>query len=231
MRTTLLALVLANAGYFAWSQGHLMGLGEAGSWADPQPKRAPQRLEEQRQPERLTLLPATPTATARTPESPPPGTESETICLQASGLSDTQASALRDGLSTALPERSWEMETSVQPARWVVYLGKFPNLEALRARKTELRTAKVEHRDVSNPALQPGLALGTFSTEAAAAQAQRDLVRGGIKNTKVVTERPETRQHALVLPLATTALQNTVRSVIAERSGDLAGLELQRCAD
>jgi hypothetical protein len=229
MRTTILALVLANAGYFAWNQGHLTGLGEAGGWADPQPKRAPQRLEEQRQPERLTLLPATPTA--RAPESPSPGTESETICMQASGLSDTQASALRDGLSTALPESSWEMETSVQPARWVVYLGKFPNLEALRARKTELRAAKVEHRDVSNPALQPGLALGTFSTEAAAAQAQRDLVRGGIKNTKVVTERPETRQYALVLPQATTALQNTVRSVIAERSGDLAGLELQRCAD
>jgi hypothetical protein len=229
MRTTLLALVLANAGYFAWSQGHLMGLGETASWADPQPKRAPQRMEEQRQPERLTLLPAIPTA--RTSESPPPGTESETICMQASGLSDAQASALRDGLSTALPERSWEMETSVQPARWVVYLGKFPNLEALRARKTELRAAKVEHRDVSNPALQPGLALGTFSTEAAAAQAQRDLVRGGIKNTKVVTERPETRQHALLLPQATTAFQNTVRNLIAERGSDLAGLELQRCAD
>jgi hypothetical protein len=231
MRTTILALVLANAGYFAWSQGHLTGLGEAGGWADPQPKRAPQRLEEQRQPERLTLLPATPTDAAQKPEGPPPDTASETLCLQAGGLSDAQASALRDALSTALPDSSWEMETSVQPARWVVYLGKFPNLEALRARKAELRVAKVEHRDVNNPALQPGLALGTFSTEAAAAQAQRDLARGGMKNTKVVTERPESRQHTLVLPQATTALQNTLRSVIAERAGDLAGLELQRCAD
>jgi hypothetical protein len=230
MRTTLLLLVLANAGYFAWSQGHLTGLGEAGSWADPQPKRAPQRLDEQLKPERLTPLPAAP-ASARAPEGRPPDTDAEATCLQASGLNDTQADALREGLSTALPERSWELTTTVQPARWVVYLGKFPNLEALRARKTELRAAKVEHRDVSNPALQPGLALGTFSTEAAAAQAQRDLVRGGIKNTKVVTERPEARQHALVLPQATTAFQNAVRRLIAERGGDLAGLELQPCAD
>ena len=57
--------------------------------------------------------------------------------------------------------------------RYAVLSDVHANLEALRARKTELRAAKVEHRDVSNPALQPGLALGTFSTEAAAAQAQR----------------------------------------------------------
>jgi hypothetical protein len=234
MRTTILALVLANAGYFAWSQGHLTGLGDVGGWADPQPKRAPQRLDNQLQPERLTPL-KTDTAGTRAADSPTPDTPKErggdAVCLQASGLSDAQANALREGLSSALPERSWDIETTAQPARWVVYLGKFPSLEALRARKAELRAAKVEHRDVGNPTLQPGLALGTFSTEAAAAQAQRDLARGGIKNTKVVTERPETRLHVLSLPQATVAIQNTLRSVIAERAGDLAGLELQPCAD
>ena len=38
MRAVVLALVLANAGYFAWSQGHLLSLAGAGSWADPNPR-------------------------------------------------------------------------------------------------------------------------------------------------------------------------------------------------
>jgi hydrogenase maturation factor len=101
----------------------------------------------------------------------------------------------------------------VQPARWVVYLGKFASAEALRARKAELRAARVDHRDVNNPALQPGLALGTFPTEAAANQALRDATRNGIKNAKVVTERPETRQHTLTLQQATPALQDSVRGI------------------
>lgn len=237
MRTTLLALVLANAAYFAWSQGHLAGLGGAGGWADPQPTRAPQRLSEQLQPERLVLLSAPPAA-AKTPEAPATASvvsekdNDAGVCLQVSGLSDEQTSALRESLSaTALPEHSWEIETMVQPARWVVYLGKFSSLEALRVRKAELRVAKVEHRDVSNPALQPGLALGTFSTEAAALQAQRDVTRGGVKNTKVVIERREVRQSALILPRATDGVQNTVRAVMDAKGADWADFTLQPCAD
>lgn len=218
MRATLLVLLLANAGYFAWTKGHLTALGGPGSWADPAPQSEPQRLALQLEPERLKVL--VPASGAQTiAHSPPPDRPSEPTCLQTTALSDTQAEGLRGALASALPEGSWTMETAVEPARWVVYLGKFSSPEALRLRKSELRTAKVDHRDVNNPALQPGLALGTFPTENAATQALREAIRNGIKSAKVVIERPETRQHTLTLPRATPAQQETVRNL----SGGLEG--------
>jgi len=215
LRATLLALLLANAGYFAWSQGLLAGLGD---WAQPEPQREPMRLDRQIQAERLTVLsPASsPSADRRTEAQAQP---TETQCLQASGLTDAQADGLRTALADTLPEDSWQLDTTVQPARWVVYLGKFSSAEALRARKAELRAAKVDHRDVNNLALQPGLALGTFPSEAAAQQALRDVVRGGIKNAKVVSERAESRQHTLTVPQATPAQREALQKLSGAPEG------------
>ena len=153
-----------------------------------------------------------PAAQALAQRLPPEGPR-EAPCLQATALSDAQAEELRGALASALPEGSWKIETAVEPARWVVYLGKFSSLEALRLRKAELRTAKVDHRDVNNPALQPGLALATVTTETAAAQGLREAIRNGIKSAKVVIERPETRQNTLTLPRPTPAQQETARKL------------------
>ncbi len=230
MRATLLVLLLANAGYFTWTQGHWSALAGAGSWADPAPLREPQRLAQQRQPERVAVW-----RTATEPAAGPPsasGTSrrgTETLpCLQATALSDPHVAGLQAALARALPDGSWQIDTTALPARWIVYLGKFPTSEALRARKADLRAAKVEHRDVNHPALQPGLALGTFPSEATAAQALRDVARNGIKNAKVVIERPETRQHTLTLPQATPALQDTVRGLNSGLA-DAPSLDWQTC--
>ncbi len=51
LKWTVWILVLANAGYFAWTQGYLDGLGMA-----PQDQREPKRLQEQVKPEQLRLL-------------------------------------------------------------------------------------------------------------------------------------------------------------------------------
>jgi hypothetical protein len=232
IRSAVLVLLLANAAYFAWSQGHLLSLGGAGSWADPHPLREPQRLQQQLQPERLTVLPSAPN-----PAASASGTGNDGIaalaqgpakCLQASGMTDSQASSLRDALGRALPAENWHLETTVQPARWVVYLGKFTSADSLRARKAELRAARVDHRDVNNPALQPGLVLGTFATEAAASQALRDTQRNGFKTAKVVAERPETRLHTLTLPQATPALQDSMRDITSGLA-DSPALDWQAC--
>lgn len=224
MRAVVLALVLANAGYFAWSQGHLLSLAGAGSWADPNPLQEPQRLQQQQQPERLTVLPssvkpALSTAATGNGSSPEASPQGPAECLQVTGLTDPQGASLREALASALPQGGWQLDTSVQPARWVVYLGKFKSVESLRARKAELRAARVDHRDVDNPDLQPGLVLGTFSTEAAANLALRDAMRNGIKTAKVVAERPETLQHTLTLPQATPALQDLLRGITSGLAG------------
>lgn len=51
LRALLLALLLANAGYFAWTQGLLAGYG----WA-PAVQSEPQRLTRQIRPEAMQLL-------------------------------------------------------------------------------------------------------------------------------------------------------------------------------
>ena len=63
LRWVIWLLVLANAGYFAWSQGYLASMG----YAPPQ-VREPQRLDAQIKPEAQRLLNA-PRDIA--PESPP----------------------------------------------------------------------------------------------------------------------------------------------------------------
>lgn len=230
MRATLLILLLANAGYFTWSQGHWLGLGGRGSWADPAPLREPERLDQQNLPDRLTILVTSPPSTPSAQKDVATGSEdSSPVCLQASLANDEHAAALRGALAASgMAEDSWQLDTTVQPARWVVYLGKFASAEALRTRKAELRAAKVDHRDINNPALQPGLALGTFPTETAATQALRDVTRNGIKNAKVVAERPESRQHTLTLPRATPALQGTVQGINAGLSSN-AAFDWQPC--
>ena len=109
LRWAVILLVLANAGYFAWTQGYLDGLGMA-----PVNQREPQRLAQQVKPETLRLLngpkglpadepapeavPATPPAPA--PEAPPappappiaavPQSEGPRACWQAAGFSEPQ---------------------------------------------------------------------------------------------------------------------------------------------
>ena len=72
-RTLFLLLVLANVGYFAWSQGWLAGIGMA-----PARQTEPQRLSRQIQPEALNVVPESkeraPATAARatTPSHPTP---------------------------------------------------------------------------------------------------------------------------------------------------------------
>lgn len=52
LRLAVLLLLLANAGYYAWSHGLLQGLGLA-----PAATTEPQRLQQQIDPQNLRLLP------------------------------------------------------------------------------------------------------------------------------------------------------------------------------
>mgnify|MGYP006166759557 CR=1 FL=1 len=116
LRLAVIVLLLANAGYFAWSQGHLRPWG----WA-PQEQAEPQRMNQQIRPETLQILrvnpsktssssssssspppaPSTPgTATASADvassaaSSPPPADTAE--CLQAGVFDERQADAQTD---------------------------------------------------------------------------------------------------------------------------------------
>jgi len=257
LRLVISMLVLANAGYFAWTQGYLAGVGLA-----PVEQTEPERLRAQIKPESLRLLngpkaatstplseppsapvvvpeptpvtePAPSTETATTTASVAPATVTTqpepvippTACWQAGGYTPAQADGLRAALALLdLPRGSWQLQETQTGGRWVVYMGRY-NEEQMARKKTELREINVEFRELSVPSLSPGLALGTYSSEAAAQQALQDVTRKGVRTARVAQERAEGTIVSLRMPAATDAQ----RATVAGLGRALAGRTLQRC--
>lgn len=227
LRTLVVLLVLANAAYFAWTQSYLAPLGMA-----PEDPTEPRRLQEQVNPTLVRLLnaasppsapasapvaPATPSA----PPSMPVATTSEpaplpTACWRASGLTETRARQL----STALGEVAdlqglWKMDELQTGGRWVVYMGKLSS-EMMQRKKNELRAMKVDFREVRVPHLSPGLALGTYSSEAAAHQGLQDVMRKGVRTARVAQEREESTSHTLTLPAVTPPQHEQIQALLGD---------------
>ena len=121
LRLIVLLLLLANGAYFAWAQGLLAAWGVA-----PVQQSEPQRLAQQIRPEALKILPADEARRVEVAAAAPKPAE----CLQAGPFEDSQVGPLRASLG-ALPPNSWSLEPTVEPARWIVYMGKYPNVEAV----------------------------------------------------------------------------------------------------
>ena len=250
LRVVIWLLVLANAGYFAWTQGYLGALG-----LKPVVQSEPERLRSQIKPEGLRLLnaprpaeaPSNATAPTAAPPSPPapapeataastvadaevpakPQTDNTpaTACWQAAIYSPAQADVLRTALQQlGLPDGAWRLNEVLSGGRWIVYMGRY-NDEQMARKKTELRDIKIEFREVTVPALGRGLALGTFSSEASAEQALQDLSKKGVRTARVAVERPEGTNFVLRLPAATAAQ----RAQVAGLGAALAGKTLQAC--
>lgn len=232
LRIAFLVLLLANAGYYAWSAGLLRSWGLAP--ADPS---EPHRIEQQIRPEILRVQPpvgagaagasraqnvggspATPAAAASPvaatqPAEPAaaPGTTpvaaSAANCLQAGPFDQRQADTLRVALAaTGLPADAWSLEGTPVSSRWMVYMGRFADDEALAKKRAELRARNVPY-DRPGAALEPGLSLGRFSTEEAAERALATLGNQGVRTARVVQERTgASTDYTLRLPAVTDAM-------------------------
>ncbi|WP_439586475.1 SPOR domain-containing protein [Hydrogenophaga sp.] len=250
LKWTIWILVLANAGYFAWTQGYLDGLGMA-----PQDQREPARLKEQVRPEQLRLLngpraPAEPAvgsspttaapaetapavAAAAAPAAPPvppspplPEGSGPRTCWQAAGFAESQTELLRAELALlGLPSSRWQLNEVRSAGRWIIYMGRYDNEAQLERKKVELRGMGVSFREVSSNGLAPGLALGTYSSEAAAQQALQQAERGGVRTAKVAQERADAVSFTLRLP-AITANQ---RAAVDGLGDAMAGKTLRPC--
>ena len=257
LRVVIWVLLVANAAYFAWTQGYLAPLGLA-----PVEQSEPQRLQSQVRPEALRLLNApkggAPTEPAPTPAPPPPaapdpvasgGTSTTeatataaepavtatptaaataptppTACWAAYGFTEAQADGLRAALgASGLPRGSWQLAEVQLGGRWVVYMGRY-NAEQLERKKTELRDLGIAFREVSGP-LSPGLALGTYPSEALAEQGLQDVAKKGVRTARVAQERETTSAWNLRLPEITEAQRKTVAGL----GVPLAGKRLQSC--
>ena len=215
LRLAVIALLLANAGYYAYTQGWLRSAGLV------TPEQAePQRLQQQIRPETLKVLraqgatnnPTPPPAPAAAPaadtaaSTPAPTTAAPADageCLQAGVFDDKQAAALRNA-AAALPAGSWSLEPTPITGRWMIYMGRFDDQDTLDKKRAELRARKVDF-DRAGGTLEPGLSLGRFSTEEAAQRGLTALNAQGVRTARVIQERQAATGFILKLPAVTDA--------------------------
>lgn len=215
LRLAVIALLLANAGYYAYTQGWLRSAGLV------TPEQAePQRLQQQIRPETLKVLraqgatnnptpppapaaaPAADTAaSAPAPTAAAPADAGE--CLQAGIFDEKQATALRTA-AASLPQGSWTLEPTPITGRWMIYMGRFDDQETLDKKRAELRARKVDF-DRAGGTLELGLSLGRFSTEEAAQRGLTALNAQGVRTARVIQERQAATGFVLKLPAVTDA--------------------------
>ena len=218
LRLAVIVLLLANAGYYAWSQGLLKDWGFA-----PEEQAEPQRMNQQIRPETLQILRVNPSRNAppassqaapagaaaasssasSSPSSPSAPEAGE--CLQAGVFDERQAEALRATLAP-LPQGSWQLDPTPIPGRWMVYMGRFDDLETMDRKRAELRARKVDH-DRAGGTLEYGLSLGRFSSKEAAERELTNLANKGVRTARVLQERPDATGFTLRLPAVTDALR------------------------
>lgn len=243
LRFAVIVVLMANAGYYAWAHGFLRQWGLA-----PQEQSEPQRMDQQIKPETLQILKVNPgkgAAAAAAPETPtaamaPAAAPSTTVaeaptqtqtppppepkeCLQAGVFDERQAEAIRTA-AAALPRGSWALESIPVPGRWMVYMGRFDDMEALDKKRAELRARNVDF-DRAGGSWEYGLSLGRFSTKEAAERELNNLNNKGVRTARVIQERPDTGGFTLRLPAVNAAL----RAQLDGLRPALAGKTLRTC--
>jgi hypothetical protein len=218
VRLVVALLLVANAGYYAWTQGWLAG------WvtASPIGDRDPGRLARQVNPSAVTVL--TPQAASALNTAP---RDPALACLQAGPFDDGQIDAAEAALAALVPAGHWARVPATVPGTWIVYMGKYLDDETFQRKQAELRRLRVGFERVTAPAdLAPGLSLGRFDSEALAEQSLADLAPRGVRTARVVQLAAPRPTHVLRVEGAETTL---ARQVLALRS-DALGKGFGPCA-
>lgn len=182
----------------------------------------PQRLTQQVRPEALRVLSAT---EFKRIEAQMQADLLPKECMVSGPFDDAQAAALRRTLDTALPPGSWQLNSVVVPAHWIVYMGKFASADGLTKKRAELTAMNLVPQSVKNPDLEIGLSLGGFAAQADANAELARLSLRGIRTARVVLETQEGRHFELKLP----ELTQDLKSKLNDLKPALAGKPLRSC--
>ncbi len=217
LRLIALLLVLANGIYYAWSQNALR------AWGLERPTQAePQRMEHQIRPEAIKLVSPEEARRSAAAAVPPPAPGE---CLQAGLFGEAEAAVLRTRAEAQLPVGSWTLEPATTPGRWIVYMGRYPNAEQVQRKRGELRALHIAFDAPGNPALEPGLSLGSYPSQADAAAGLAALAQRGVRTARVVEQRPAVQGRMLKLP----AVDEALRPLLPALAPALGGRALQSC--
>jgi hypothetical protein len=215
LRFLILSLLLINGLYFAWTEGAFPALG-------PEQQTEPQRLQRQLKPQALRLLTG---QELRLWEASPAVSGKSTACLQAGPFDEARGASLRAALASVLPPGAWTLSTVTEPGRWIVYMGQYASPETLAKKRSELASLNLRFEPLTDPALQWGLSLGGFETQAAAEAALASLSQRGVRTARVLRERAPSSGIMLRLPAADDAL----RARLGDLQTALGGRALLAC--
>lgn len=227
LRLFVLLLLLVNGAYFVWSHDMLSswGLGVA-------PQSEPQRLNQQIEPERIRILknndirvPVKGTAATLNTPIASKATAAPGMCLQAGVFNDKQSAVLRQALTANLPAGTWRLDATPLPARWIVYMGKYPDNNARDLKKSQLIKIKVPYEVLTEASLEPGLSLGSHDSQEAANQALNRLFKQGVRTARVLQEQPGQTGFQLILP----AVDESARTKLTALRSQLVGKPLLPC--
>ena len=207
LRFFVLLLLLANGAYFVWEAGHLASFGFA-----PAQQSELQRLQAQIKPEAIRLLNVTEAKRVEALAAVPPAKAPE--CLQSSLLDPAKLAGVQVA-AASLPEGAWRLEETTERARWIVYMGKYANAEAMAKKKSELRDLNIPFETLKNPTLEPGFSLGVYANQSQASDAMANLTKRGIRTAKVVQEIPERKGQILKLPAVDDSLRSQIDGIKA----------------
>ncbi|MCC7151515.1 MAG: hypothetical protein IT501_05895 [Rubrivivax sp.] len=220
LRALLLVLLLANAGFFAWSQDWLAPWLPARS-----ERREPERLAAQVQPERVRVLTAGAASAAAAAAAASVAVqdagehEAAPLCLEAGPFTDAAARAALVLLAEhGVPDGAVEREVVARNHTWGVVIGRLSDREALRVRAEELRRLNIRHEELTTPpALVPALRLGNFSDRYGAETALAQLTGKGVRDARVVPLPLGPTQQWLRATNANAELQTRLKSLPPER--------------
>ena len=213
MRFIVAALLIANLGFYAWTQGWLDDV--VGVRAEGQ--REPERLARQVHPELIRSLSPAETAAgaasgvAGTAGPGGPSGETAAVCLQAGPFTPAEIVPAEAALVAALPVTAaarYANLRSEQPGVWLVYMGRFASLDGVRQKEEELGRIHVAYEELPEPSeLAPGLSLGRYDSKAAAEAGLARLVQRGLRTGRVAQLVPPGVVHSLRVEHADAALK------------------------
>ena len=206
LKALVALLLLANLVFFGWTRGWLDGLVGVSARGD----REPERLSQQVNADRIVILSA---ANAVLPAT-------TVACLEAGPFSPAEATAAEAALQGLAPAGSWTNVRTEKPGTWLVYMGSYPDREALRRKEEEIRRVRAEFEEVSVPGEgEFGLSLGRFEDRALAERALIQVQQRGIRTARVVQASPTAVFHMLRIERADPALATQLTSAKADALG------------
>jgi len=197
LRATVALLVVANLLFFAWTRG----------WIGTPPshgEREPERLQQQVRPELVKLYAG--------PKASSAAAANALVCLEAGPFSEADAGVAEAALLAAgVPANAYARRQVEQPPVFLVYMGRFADAPAQRAKEDELRRLKLAFDEVRTPPeLAPGLALSRHDSRESADTALIALAQRGVRSARVVALPAAPAQHWL----RAERVDNTLRARI-----------------